>query len=91
MHKTNLFELLGSPVKDVSPHSGTVHTAAPRGETFDDDGSLPSMADYGTYNTRRDYETYDDDGVLPSIADIGTIETRSNYETYDDDGLLPNL
>lgn len=91
MHKTNLFELLGSPVKDVSPRCGTIRTAAPTGETFDDDSSLPSIVDYGTYNTKQDFETLDDDGLLPSIEDIGTIQTRSNYETYDDDGVLPIL
>lgn len=91
MNKTNLFELLGSPVQHISPHNGTVITAAPAGETYDDDDFVHSIADYGTYNTKQSYETYDDDGILPSVEDIGTTQTRRDHETFDDDAVLPVL
>lgn len=61
MSKINLFELLGKPVANAGPDSGTVATFTR--ETFDDDTLLPSVMDYGTADTRA-VETFDDDTLL---------------------------
>lgn len=61
MSKINLFELLGKPVVNAGPDSGTVATFTR--ETFDDDTLLPSVMDYGTADTRA-VETFDDDTLL---------------------------
>ena len=87
MRKTNLYELLGRPVPDAAPDSGTYMTATP--ETFDDDSQMPSITDYGTIITKAGMETFDDDSQMPSITDCGTVHTRSSLETYDDDSHLP--
>lgn len=61
MRKINLFDLLGEPVVNAGPDSGTVATFTR--ETFDDDTLLPSIMDYGTADTRA-VETFDDDTLL---------------------------
>ena len=64
MKKTNLFELLGSPVASNGPNLGTVETLTL--ETFDDDTLLPSVMDCGTVDTRA-VETFDDDDTLLTL------------------------
>lgn len=61
MRKINLFDLLGEPVVNTGPDSGTVATFTR--ETFDDDTLLPSAMDCGTVDTRA-VETFDDDTLL---------------------------
>lgn len=64
MKKINLFDLLGEPLVNAGPDSGTVATFTR--ETFDDDTLLPSVMDCGTVDTRA-VETFDDDDTLLTL------------------------
>lgn len=85
--RTNLLELLGTPMPATAVSNGTVLTHSH--ENYDDDGVLPASTDRGTIESRTDSETYDEDAALCLVVnDIGTTRTAT-HESYDEDSLLP--